>query len=105
MSVPGPNGGTENDPGDDVFYVQVGNPYQWHNTYWGAPETAPEDDPNLSRVALAASASKPAGDIAGETTAALASASMVLRAEVSTDYNAGLSSVLADTIIDWRDEW
>lgn len=75
------NGGTENDPSDDVFYVQVGNPYQWHNTYWGAPETAPENDPNLSRVALAASASKPAGDIAGETAAALASASMVLRAD------------------------
>lgn len=77
------NGGTVNDVSDDVFYVQVGNPYQWHNR-WGAPETAPENDPNLSRVALAASATNPAGDIAGETAAAMASASIVLREDGQT---------------------
>ncbi|MCV9910368.1 glycoside hydrolase family 9 protein [Brucella sp. HL-2] len=75
------NGGTPEDVSDDVLYVQVGDPYQWHNNRWGPPETAPENDPNLSRVTLAASANKPAGDIAGETAAAMASTSIALRAD------------------------
>lgn len=65
------------DPSDDIFHVQVGDPGLWHNSYWGSAENAPV----LPRVTLTASAINPAGDIAGETAAAMASASIIMRNE------------------------
>ncbi|APX67955.1 MULTISPECIES: glycoside hydrolase family 9 protein [unclassified Brucella] len=71
------DGGTPNDVSDDKLYVQVGDADWWHWSYWGAPESAAE----VHRDVYTATASDPAGDVAGETAAGLASTSILMRSE------------------------
>ena len=71
------DGGTPNDVSDDKLYVQVGDADWWHWNYWGAPESAAE----VHRDVYTATASDPAGDVAGETAAGLASTSILMRSE------------------------
>ena len=57
-----------------AFYGQVGDPFLDHG-YWGAPE-----DMRLGRPAYKVDPANPGSDLAAETAAALASASIVFRA-------------------------
>ena len=59
---------------DDVFYGQVGNGQADHS-YWGPPETMTMDRPSYQ-----IDAQNPGSDLAGETAASLASASIIFRA-------------------------
>nr|AOV94252.1 cellulase [Antipaluria urichi] len=68
---------------DYVFYGQVGNGELDH-TYWGRPE-----DMTMERPAYQINASAPGSDLAGETAAALAAASIVFKT-VDPDYSATL---------------
>ncbi|XP_047322127.1 endoglucanase 24-like [Impatiens glandulifera] len=65
-------------PKEDVLYVQVGNPDIDHSC-WERPETMAENRP-LSQV----NTSLPGSDVAAETAAAMASASMVFKSINST---------------------
>jgi len=82
------NGGTPSDSSDDSLVIQVGDPGVWHYR-WGTPNTTAQAD---GRDVLVADAQKPAQDIAGETAAAMASASIVMRADGQT--------ALADQLLD-----
>ncbi|KAH9602173.1 hypothetical protein KSS87_018440 [Heliosperma pusillum] len=57
----------------DIMYVQVGDPYSDHNC-WERPE-----DMDTLRTVYAIDPSNPGSDVAGETAAALAAASIVFR--------------------------
>jgi len=63
-------------PSDNVLYGQVGNGSLDHS-YWGPPETM-----TMARPSYAVTASKPGSEVAAESAAALASASLLFR---STD--------------------
>ena len=58
---------------DDVFYGQVGNGQADH-AYWGPPETM-----TMARPTYQIDADHPGSDLAGESAAALASASIIFR--------------------------
>lgn len=58
---------------DGLVYVQVGDPLSDHNC-WERPE-----DMDTSRMAYKIDANHPGSDVAGETAAALAAASIVFR--------------------------
>lgn len=58
---------------DGVVYVQVGDPLSDHNC-WERPE-----DMDTSRMAYRIDANNPGSDVAGETAAALAAASIVFK--------------------------
>ncbi|MEM9005334.1 MAG: glycoside hydrolase family 9 protein, partial [Cyanobacteria bacterium P01_F01_bin.86] len=60
---------------DDVFYGQVGNGHADH-AYWGPAETLSMDRPTYQ-----IDAANPGSDLAGEAAAALASASIIFRAQ------------------------
>ena len=60
-------------PADNVLYGQVGNGSLDHG-YWGPAETM-----TMARPAYAITAAKPGSDLAGESAAALASASILFR--------------------------
>ena len=68
----------DNNPANDVFWGQVGNGDLDH-AYWGAPENM-----TMERPAYKIDAQHPGSDLAGESAAALASASIIFRA---TDVN------------------
>jgi len=61
-------------PSDNVLYGQVGNGSLDHS-YWGPPETM-----TMSRPAYAVTTGKPGSEVAAEAAAAMASASMLFRA-------------------------
>ncbi len=67
------------------FYGQVGNGDEDHN-YWGRPEEWPK---NKKRPAYKITESKPGSDLAGETAAALAAASIVFK-PTDPEYSATL---------------
>ncbi|KMZ65373.1 endo-beta-1,4-glucanase, family GH9 [Zostera marina] len=60
-------------PSDNVLYIQVGDPYKDHKC-WQRPENMTEDRPLLQ-----VNKTSPGSDVAAETAAALASASMVFK--------------------------
>ncbi|MCG8366249.1 MAG: glycoside hydrolase family 9 protein [Pseudanabaenales cyanobacterium] len=66
----------DNNPGNDAFYGQVGNGQADH-AFWGSPEVMSMDRPTYQ-----IDAQNPGSDLAGESAAALAAASIVFR---STD--------------------
>ncbi len=66
----------DDNPANDVFWGQVGNGEIDH-AYWGSPE-----DMTMERPAYKIDAQHPGSDLAGESAAALASASIIFR---STD--------------------
>ena len=66
------DGGTA-DPADDVFYGQVGNG-QLDHAFWGPPEIM-----TMERPTYQINAQSPGSDLAGESAAALASASIIFR--------------------------
>lgn len=63
------------DVSDDVLYYQVGSPSVEHWSYWQAPEDAPSDMP---RPVYYVDKDTPGSDVAAETAAAMASASIVM---------------------------
>ena len=75
----------DRDPGNDVFYGQVGNG-QVDHAFWGPPETM-----TMERPTYQIDAAHPGSDLAGESAAALAAASIVFR---STD------AAYADQLLD-----
>ena len=80
-----------------AFYAQVGDGHVDH-AYWGAPE-----DMTMSRPAFAVTPDNPGTEIAAETAAALAAASILFREQGEVDYantlltNAQQLYVFADT--------
>ncbi|KAG4077582.1 hypothetical protein HA402_003009 [Bradysia odoriphaga] len=69
-------------PSPNVLYVQVGDGAEDHR-YWGRPEDWNGSDP---RPTLKATPTKPASDVAGESSAAMAAASMVFRQLGNIEY-------------------
>ncbi|KAJ6644009.1 Endoglucanase E-4 [Pseudolycoriella hygida] len=69
-------------PSPNVLYVQIGNGTEDHR-FWGRPEDWNGSDP---RPTLKATPSKPASDVAGETSASMSAASMVFRFNGNTEY-------------------
>jgi len=64
---------------ENEFYAQVGDGHIDHS-YWGRPE-----DMDMERPAFKVTSSKPGSDVAGQTAATLAAASMIFR-DTDTDY-------------------
>ncbi|NET04285.1 MAG: hypothetical protein F6K16_06050 [Symploca sp. SIO2B6] len=63
----------DNNPGNDVFWGQVGSGNTDH-AYWGSPENM-----NMERPSFKIDAQNPGSDLAGEAAAALAAASIAFR--------------------------
>ncbi|KAL6848549.1 hypothetical protein ACP4OV_021843 [Aristida adscensionis] len=81
----------------DALYVQVADPYQDHRC-WERPE-----DMDTPRSVYAVTPEKPGSDVAGETAAALAAASLVFRA-ADPAYSSKLLRV-AQKVFDFADRY
>ncbi|MGL4608754.1 MAG: glycoside hydrolase family 9 protein [Trueperaceae bacterium] len=70
---------------DNVLWAQVGEGHQDHNNYWYPPEASP-----ARRLSLKINNSKPGTELAAETAAAMAAASIVFKNEDAANYSATL---------------
>ncbi|CAN6242850.1 unnamed protein product [Urochloa humidicola] len=84
-------------PAPDALYVQVGDPYQDHRC-WERPE-----DMDTPRSVYKVTPEKPGSDVAGETAAALAAASIVFRGS-DPPYSAKLLQT-ARKVFDFADRY